>query len=112
MRIRAAGAHLRSDPDRFHDLLAARPLAKRGARMTADAVGTLRHVRDRNGDQLLRFGGKRSFGKHALAECAKGTRWSGSKTASLFSDLPSRFGIERLALRCDRDGRRMLGSRR
>src|SRR5690348_5717386 len=68
VRVRAAGAHLGGDPDRFHDLLVARTLAPCEPGVPADAVRALRGVRERDRDQLLGHLWQRAFGKDAVAE--------------------------------------------
>ena len=49
MRIGAARAHLRGNPDRFHQFLRCRPLAKRGFGMPPDAVDTVIGVKRQSG---------------------------------------------------------------
>ena len=68
MSIGASRAHFRGNPDGFHDFLGRRATAQSAARMAADALGTLRHMRDRNRDQLLGLRRNRTFSEHAFAE--------------------------------------------
>jgi hypothetical protein len=53
MRISAPRAHFGRNPNGFHDLLLRGALAQGRLRVPADAIGALRHMRDRNGDELL-----------------------------------------------------------
>ena len=62
--------------------------------MAADAIRTLRHVRDGHGDQLLCLRGNRPFGEHALAEGSEGLGRSGGETVPLFGNLPSCVRID------------------
>ena len=72
MRVSAAGAHLGRDPDRFHQFLRRRPRAQRRLGMAANAVGTLRGVRDGHGDELLGLLRQGAVGEDGLAEGLEG----------------------------------------
>jgi hypothetical protein len=70
MSIGCSRPLLGGNPDRFHDFFSGSTLSQR--RLSFDAVRALRHMRDGNGDDLLRFGGKRSVCKYLLVESLKG----------------------------------------
>lgn|GEM_PF-5251599 len=69
MRISPAGTHLGGDPDRFHHFLLRCPLVQGALGVAIDALGTLRHVGDGDGDQILHFARQRAVGEDAFAEC-------------------------------------------
>ena len=69
MRIGAPRSHLRRHPDRFHELFRRSTSAERGLRVPLDAIRALRDVRDRNGEDLLHFGRKRTLGENRLPKC-------------------------------------------
>lgn len=71
MGVGAAGTHFGGDPNSFHDFFAGSAASECGAGMAANAVRALRHMRDSDGDQLLRLGIKRAVGKNLLAEGMK-----------------------------------------
>ena len=71
MRVRGAGAHFSGDPNRFHDFLLGGSLLQRELGVAADAIRTLRHVRDRYRDQLLGLRRQRAVRENLLAERAK-----------------------------------------
>jgi len=62
------GAHLRSDPDRLHDLLGGVVCSQSQLGVALDAVWTLGHVRDGYCDELLGFLGQSAIGEDGLAE--------------------------------------------
>src|SRR6187551_296496 len=66
MSVSAPRAHFRGDPDSFHDLLGRRPMPHRCTGMAADAIRALRHMGDRNRDQLLCLCRNRTFSEDAL----------------------------------------------
>ena len=68
MSVSAPHAHFRGHPDGFHDLLGRCLMPHRFSDVAADAVWALRHMRNRNRDQLLRLRRKRTVSKNALAE--------------------------------------------
>ena len=72
MSVSASGAHFRGNPDGFHYFLGCRPMAQSCAGMAADAIWALRHMGDRNRDQLLCLCRNRTFSEHALAEDLEG----------------------------------------
>ncbi len=63
-----ARAHLGGDPDRLHDFGLGRSVTMGGLNVPANAVRTLRHVRDSDGDQLLLLGVQGAGRENALAE--------------------------------------------
>lgn len=89
MRDRAAGAHLRRNPDGLHDFFGCRRVPEGSPRMATDTIRALCHVRDRYGDQLLRLGGKGPLSEDALAEGSEGFGRAGSKAAPLLGNLAS-----------------------
>src|SRR5690606_12702254 len=68
VRISSAGAHLRRNPDRLHDLLVRGTLSRGLLGVADDAIGTLRHMGHRDGDQLLGLLVQRARGEDLLAE--------------------------------------------
>jgi hypothetical protein len=93
MSVSASGAHFRGHPDGFHDFLGRRPMAQSCAGVAADAIWTLRHMGDRNRDQLLGFRSNRTVSEYALAEGSEGLGWPRCQSVSLLGDLPSRLRI-------------------
>jgi len=63
------------------------PCRKAGAGMAADAIGTLRHVRDSHRDQLLRFYRHRTFSEHASIEGPERLGRPGCQTISLLGQF-------------------------
>src|ERR1019366_3331766 len=72
VRVSAAGTHLRSDPDRFHNLFSRCTMSQGGFSVATYAVGTLRDMGDGDSDWLLRFGRQSTIGKYLHAEGLKG----------------------------------------
>ena len=66
MRVRTAGAHLRSDPYRLHELPLVGALAQRGLRVASDAVWALCDVSDGHRDELLGLLVERAVGETCL----------------------------------------------
>jgi hypothetical protein len=71
MSIGAARTHFGRDPNRLHDLPRRGAVLQSCSRMTANAVWTLRDVRNGDRDQLLRQRGQRAVGENAPCERAK-----------------------------------------
>jgi hypothetical protein len=99
MRVASAGAHFRGDPDRLHDLLRRRSTAHCSSRVAANAIRTLRHVRDSYGNQLLCPGIEGTFREYAFAESAECIRRPWSQSLPLLGELSGNFGIESLFVR-------------
>lgn len=57
--------------------------------VTLDAVGALRHMSDRHGDQLLGFARERAVSEPRLAEYLKCCLGVGTEAAPLFGELAS-----------------------
>src|SRR5918999_1979518 len=74
MRVSAASAHLRGDPNRFHHLLLGRAVLHRKLGVAANAVRALGHMRHCDRDQLLGLRRQRAVGEYLLAECFEGSR--------------------------------------
>lgn len=75
MRVAAARAHFRRDPDRLRQLFVQGLRAKRRSGVSFDAVRTLGDdVGDGNSDDLLDLGRKRALGEDRLTEGLKGGR--------------------------------------
>ena len=85
--VGASGAHLGGHPYRFHQLLTCGAVPECGFGVPLDAVWALRHVRDRNRDQLLGFDRQRTVGEHLTAEGLKGFLGVGSQRTSLLGKL-------------------------
>ena len=68
MGIGTTCAHLGSDPDCLHDLCLARLVAQCRLGMALDAIGALRDMCDRHGDQLFGLLIQCSLGKDGLTE--------------------------------------------
>lgn len=68
MRVSAARAHFRGDPNRFHHLLLGRTVVHCKLGVAANAVRTLGDVGHRDRDQLLGLRGQRALGEYPLAE--------------------------------------------
>jgi hypothetical protein len=64
VRVRTAGAHLRSHPYRLHELPLVGALAQRGLRVAQDAARALCDVSDGHRDELLRLLVERAVGNH------------------------------------------------
>src|SRR5688572_11766698 len=62
--------------------------------MASNAVRTLRHVRDRHGDQLLHFGGNGPVSEDARAEGAERLGRSRSETSALLGYFAARLREE------------------
>ena len=94
MRVRSARPHLSGDPDSFHQLFGGRPFLNCSFGVALNAVGALRHVRDRDRDDLLVLSRQGAFFEDGLAEVAeRGGRVWGELPAAL-RELGRRFGIE------------------
>ena len=87
MGVGRTRAHLRGDPDGFHDLLGRRTVLESGFRVATDAVRALRDVRHGHGDQLLRAHGQSALGEDALAECAEGLRGTRGQALAFLGQL-------------------------
>src|SRR6185437_1505683 len=87
MRISAAGAHFRGDPDGLHDFLARRAMTQRSLGMTANAIGALRHMRHRNGNQLLGLRRQRPTCENLPAEVLKRFFGLGRQSPPLLREL-------------------------
>ena len=72
MGIGTPGPHFGCNPDSFHQFFRRCPRAQRRLGVTVDAVGALRHVGDRDRDDLLDLCGKSPIGEDRFAECIKG----------------------------------------
>jgi hypothetical protein len=68
MGVGPPGPHLGGDPNRLHDLFRACPLAARELGVPGDAIGALRHVGGRHGDQLLGLLRQGAIGEDGAAE--------------------------------------------
>ncbi len=79
MGVSAAGPHLRRHPDRFHQFFAGCSMPERCLRMAPDAVGALRYMRNRDGNQLLGLRRQRTIGENLLAERLEGLLRLGGK---------------------------------
>jgi len=66
-----------------------RPMPQSCTGMAADAIRALRHMCNRNRDQLLGLRRNRTFSEHALAERSEGFGRLRSQSVSLLGDLPS-----------------------
>src|SRR5687767_8195107 len=96
MSVSAARAHFRSDTDGFHDFLGHSSMPHRRTGMAADAIRALRHMGDRNCDQLLGLRRNRTFSEDAFAKGLEGRGRPGCKMVSLLGDLPSGVRIHLL----------------
>jgi SOS response associated peptidase (SRAP) len=85
MRVGSARAHLGCYPDRLHKFLPRRAMPHGGFGVATDAVGALRDMSDRDGDQLLCLDRQGAFGEYFLAECLK-------SVVDLGSELLARIG--------------------
>jgi hypothetical protein len=86
VRVGASRPHLGGDPDGFHQLFARGAMAKGRFGVPPDAVGSLRDMGDRAGDQLLGLCRQRPFGEDLLAERLKSSV-SGASVRRFFGEL-------------------------
>ena len=103
MRVSRTSTHLGRDPDGFHDLVLRRSSLQSFLCVTAYAIGTLRHVRDRYGDQLLRLRRQRTIGESAGAESLERGERPGCKFPT-----PGRDFAAHLRINWDRCRRRAV----
>ena len=68
MRVSAACAHFRGDPNRFHHFLLGRAVVHRKLGVAANAVRTLGNVGHRDRDQLLGLRRQRAVSKNGLTQ--------------------------------------------
>ena len=68
VRKGAAGAHFGGDPDGLHDLLRIRTFPAGQLGVPLDAIGALRDVRNRNGDELFGLAIERTVCEHRAAK--------------------------------------------
>src|SRR5690606_26920612 len=68
-----------------------------GLGVALDAIGALRHMRDRDGDQLLGLGRQRAVLEHGLAELAEGGLRVGGELAPEIGQRLRRFRVQGLA---------------
>ena len=94
VRIRRACTHFGGDPNRFHELLFGRSLFQCELGVSTNAIRALRHVRDRNRNELLGFRRQRTVGKDALAERPESAVDLRRKLASLLRQLLGSVGIQ------------------
>lgn len=92
--VGAAGAHLGRHPDRLHDLAVLGTSALCEPGVAADAVGALRHVRDRHRNQLLGLLRQRPVGEDLFAECLEGVVGLGRELRPVGGELPRRRWID------------------
>ncbi len=81
MGISSPGSHLGRDPYRLHQFMARGAITKCCFRVPVDAVGALRYMRDRNGNELLGLGRQSSAGTDLPAERLEGFFRLGRKCA-------------------------------
>src|SRR3546814_1861576 len=76
----------------FHDLLRRRARPGRRLGVALDAIGALRGVRDRHGDQLLGLARYGAFTEHRLAEGVKGRFGLRRQRAPRLGQMPRLLG--------------------
>jgi hypothetical protein len=72
MSVSAAGAHFGRHPNGFHQFLRGRSRADCRLGMTVDAVRALRHMGDRDGNDLFDLSRQCAIGKDGFAERIEG----------------------------------------
>src|SRR4051812_35091928 len=86
-------AHLRGDPDGFHELAVAGAGAVGQPRVSADAVRALRDVSDRHCDQLLGDAWQGAIGENAPAELVERFVGCGGERSPAFAHRSGRLGV-------------------
>ena len=99
MRVGGSGTHLRSHPDRLHDLLGCGAVTFGSTGMGANAVRALRNVRDSDRDQLLRFHRQRPVCENALAEGPEGIGRPGGQSAAFLGEVEGRARVHLVGFR-------------
>jgi hypothetical protein len=92
VRVDRTSAHLRRNPDSFHELLLGGARLRCRLRMAANAIRKLGRVRHRHRDQLLGLAGQGAVGKHAVAEDLEGIQRLGREFRALTRDLGTCMG--------------------
>ena len=87
MRVGSARAHLGCYPDRLHKFLPRRAMPHGGFGVATDAVGALRDMSDRDGDQLLCLDRQREPSANTFWPNASKASWIWGASCLRVSDM-------------------------